>query len=34
MRGVWLEDRRIRVRDDVPSPPVPPGEERIRVLLG
>lgn len=33
MRGVWLEDRRLRIRDDVPSPPVPPGEARIRVLL-
>lgn len=33
MRGAWLEDRRIRVRDDVPWPAVPPGEARIRVLL-
>ncbi len=33
MRAVWLEDRRIRVRDDVPAPPAPRGEARIRVLL-
>lgn len=33
MRAVWLEDGRIRVRDDVPAPAVPRGEARIRVLL-
>ncbi len=33
MRGAWLEERRLGIRDDVPSPPVPPGEARLRVLL-
>lgn len=33
MRGVWLEDRRLRLRDDIARPAVPPGEARIRVLL-
>ena len=31
MRGLWLEDRRLRVRDDLPVPEPPPGEARIRV---
>jgi threonine dehydrogenase-like Zn-dependent dehydrogenase len=31
MRGLWLEDRRLRVRDDLPIPEPPPGEARIRV---
>ena len=26
MRGLWLEDRRLRVRDDLPVPEPPPGE--------
>ena len=33
MRGLWLEDRRLRVRDDLPVPEPPPGEARIRVTL-
>lgn len=33
MRAVWLEDGRIRVRDDVPVPEPPPGEARVRVTL-
>jgi threonine dehydrogenase-like Zn-dependent dehydrogenase len=31
MRGLWLEDRRLRVRDDLPVPEPPAGEARIRV---
>jgi threonine dehydrogenase-like Zn-dependent dehydrogenase len=33
MRGLWLEDRRLRVRDDLPVPEPQPGEARIRVTL-
>ncbi len=33
MRGLWLEDRRLRVRDDLPVPDPPPDEARIRVTL-
>ena len=33
MRGLWLEDRRLRVRDDLPVPAPPPGEARIRVTV-
>jgi threonine dehydrogenase-like Zn-dependent dehydrogenase len=33
MRGLWLEDRRLRVRDDLPVPDPAPGEARIRVQL-
>jgi threonine dehydrogenase-like Zn-dependent dehydrogenase len=33
MRGLWLEDRRLRVRDDLPVPDLPPGEARIRVTV-
>lgn len=33
MRGLWLEDRRLRVRDDLPVPAPPPGEALIRVSL-
>ena len=33
MRGLWLEDRRLRVRDDLPVPEPPPGEARIRVTV-
>ena len=33
MRGLWLEDRRLRVRDDLPVPEPAPGEARIRVTL-
>src|SRR5207302_5405742 len=32
MRALWLEDRRLRVRDDVPLPEPPPGEALVRVL--
>ncbi|MBI3932224.1 MAG: alcohol dehydrogenase catalytic domain-containing protein [Acidobacteria bacterium] len=32
MRGLWLEDRSLRLRDDIPVPEPPPGEVRIRVL--
>ncbi len=32
MRALWLEDRRLRVRDDVPLPESPPGEALVRVL--
>ena len=33
MRGFWLEDRRLRVRDDLAVPEPPSGEARIRVTL-
>jgi threonine dehydrogenase-like Zn-dependent dehydrogenase len=33
VRGLWLEDRRLRVRDDLPVPAPPPGEALIRVAL-
>jgi threonine dehydrogenase-like Zn-dependent dehydrogenase len=33
VRGLWLEDRRLRVRDDLPVPDPAPGEARIRVRL-
>src|SRR5688572_12527228 len=33
MRGLWLEDRRLRVRDDLPVPEPIPGEARIRVTV-
>jgi len=33
VRGFWLEDRRLRVRDDLAVPEPPPGEARIRVTL-
>jgi threonine dehydrogenase-like Zn-dependent dehydrogenase len=32
MLAVWLEDRRLRVRDDVSIPEPPPGEALVRVL--
>lgn len=32
MRGVWLENRQLRYRDDLPDPVPPPGEALIRVL--
>jgi threonine dehydrogenase-like Zn-dependent dehydrogenase len=31
MRGLWLEDGRRRLRDDLPSPSPPPGEAIVRV---
>ncbi|MEO5822952.1 MAG: alcohol dehydrogenase catalytic domain-containing protein [Vicinamibacteraceae bacterium] len=33
MRGLWLEDRRLRVRDDLPVPEPAAGDARIRVTL-
>jgi threonine dehydrogenase-like Zn-dependent dehydrogenase len=33
MNALWLEDRRLRVRDDLPVPEPPPGEARIRVTV-
>jgi threonine dehydrogenase-like Zn-dependent dehydrogenase len=33
MRALWLEDRQIRFREDVPRPVPGPGEARIRVRL-
>ena len=32
MKGVWLEARRLRLRDDLPIPEPPPGEALVRVL--
>ncbi len=32
MHAVWLEDRKLRIRDDVPVPEPPDGEVLIRVL--
>ena len=32
MKGVWLEDRRLRLRDDLPVPEPPHGEALVRVL--
>lgn len=32
MKGVWLEGRRLRLRDDLPPPEPPPGEALVRVL--
>jgi threonine dehydrogenase-like Zn-dependent dehydrogenase len=32
MRGLWLEGRSIRLRDDLPESDPPPGEARVRVL--
>lgn len=32
MRGVWLEDRQVRFRDDLPRPTAPRGEALVRVL--
>lgn len=32
MQGLWLEDGRSRLRDDLPVPDPPPGEARVRVL--
>lgn len=33
MRALWLEDGRVRFREDVPDPQPPPGEAVVRVLL-
>ena len=32
VRALWLQDRRLSLRDDVPTPESPPGEALIRVL--
>lgn len=32
MRALWLEDKQLRFRDDVPQPIPPPGEKLVRVL--
>ena len=32
MRGIWLEDGRIRLRDDLEIPVPPDGEVLVRVL--
>jgi len=32
MQGLWLEDRRLRMRNDVATPELPPGEALVRVL--
>jgi len=32
MLALWLEDRRLRLRDDVPIPEPPPGEALVRVV--
>lgn len=32
MRGLWLEGKALRLRDDVPTPVPPPGEALVRVL--
>ena len=32
MLALWLEDRSLRLRDDLPSPAPPPGEALLRVL--
>jgi len=32
MRGLWLEDKKLRLRDDLPLPEPPEGELRVRVL--
>src|SRR5260221_7797175 len=32
MRALWLEDRRLHIRDDVPIPAPPPREALVRVL--
>jgi 2-desacetyl-2-hydroxyethyl bacteriochlorophyllide A dehydrogenase len=33
MRGVWLEERRLALRDDLPAPEAPPGEAVVAVRL-
>jgi threonine dehydrogenase-like Zn-dependent dehydrogenase len=32
VRGLWLEGRSVRLRDDLPEPEPPPGEARVRVI--
>jgi threonine dehydrogenase-like Zn-dependent dehydrogenase len=33
LRGLWLEDKTLRLREDLPHPEPPPGEARVDVLL-
>ena len=33
MRGLWLEGRALRLRDDIPAPVAPPGEALVRVRV-
>ena len=33
MRALWLENQRLSLRDDLPTPDPPPGEALVRVLL-
>jgi hypothetical protein len=33
MRGLWLEDRQLRLREDLPVPVPGPGEALVRVRL-
>jgi threonine dehydrogenase-like Zn-dependent dehydrogenase len=33
VRGLWLDDGRLRFREDLPLPAPPPGEARVQVLL-
>jgi threonine dehydrogenase-like Zn-dependent dehydrogenase len=33
VRGLWLEEKKLRLRDDLPVPEPPEGEIRVRVLL-
>lgn len=33
MRALWLEDRQLRIREDVPEPTPPPGEALVRVRV-
>jgi threonine dehydrogenase-like Zn-dependent dehydrogenase len=33
MHGIWLEDKRISIRDDIPVPEMTPGEALIRVNI-
>ena len=33
MRGLWLEGRALRLRDDLPVPAPPPGEALVRVRV-
>lgn len=33
MRALWLEERKLTLRDDVPMPSLPPGEALVRVVM-